>query len=127
MENATLRQNPDGFFDNPIATGSINNMFVVEVMRIYSKVMHDMLFECLLRLDKHMQGKNHSIIVTFVPDEEMQIMWHKRRMLNGTPYNISGQFPTQTHKTLSIILLRYGKDELLMDDKPVVVPVAICK
>ena len=54
----------------------------------------------------------------FVLDEEMQIMLGKRRMLNVTTYDISGQFGPQTetanvdingsfaHKTLLIMLLR---------------------
>ena len=54
--------------------------------------MHDILFECLHRLGKGVQGRNHSIMVKYVLDEEMQIMWNKRRMLNGTPYDISGHF-----------------------------------
>ena len=62
-ENVRLRQNPDGLYNDPITTRLIINKSVVEVMGIDLKVMHDMLFECLHRLGKCVQGKNHSIIV----------------------------------------------------------------
>ena len=95
MENVRLRQNPDGLYDDPIITRLIINKLLVEVMEIDSRVVHDMLFECLHRLGKCVQGKNHSIIVKFLLDEEMQIKWGKRRMLNGSLYDISSQFAPQ--------------------------------
>ena len=104
-------------------------------MEIDSKAVCDMLFECLHRLGKHVKGKNHSIIVKLVLDEEMQIVWGKRKMLNGTTYDISSLFAAQTHNTRSDIksflhmqdtvnhTVKMSKDKLLMDGKPVMVPV----
>ena len=57
MEIVRLRQSPNDLFDEPITTRLIINKFLVEVMGIDSKVVHDMLFEHLHRLGKCVQGK----------------------------------------------------------------------
>ena len=95
--------------------------------------MHNMLFESTHRFGKCMHGKNHSIIVKFVLDEEMQIIWGERRMLKGNPYGINDQFAPETQNARTDIksflhtqdtsnyTIKISKDKLLMDGKPVVV------
>ena len=75
--------------------------------------------------------KNHSIIVKLVLVEEMQIVLGKR-ILNGTPFDTSGQFATQTQNARVDIksllctqdtsnhTIKIIKDKLLMEGKCVV-------
>ena len=133
MENVRLRKNPEGLYDDPVTTTLIINKFLVEVMRIDEKVVQDMLFECLHRLDKYVQGKKYSFIVKFVLDEEIQIMLGKRRMLNGTPTNIIGLFAPQSQNArvymklflntlnTSNEIIMISKDKVHMDGKAVVI------
>ena len=91
-----------------------------------------MIFDCLHRLRKCVQDENHCIKVKAVLYEEMQIVCGKRKMLNGTPYDISGQYcSTNTRADIKLFLhmqdisnhtIKTSKDKLLMDSKCLVVP-----
>ena len=134
MENVTLRQNPDGLYNDPITTRLIISKFLVDVMGSNSKEVHDMLFECIHWLGKHMQRKKCPIIVKCFLDEEMQIAWGKRRMLHGIPYDISNLFSPQSQNArmdakslpytwdISNHTIKTSKDKLPVDIKSAVVP-----
>ena len=78
--------------------------------------------------------KLHSVIVRFVLDEEIQIVWGKGRMPNSTSYNISSQIAPQAQNAgadiksflctedTSNYTIKLSKDKLFRVGNPVVVP-----